>query len=106
MKATKERASRRLWKTPRNQVTYQDCCGTEIVFRDLDAPDDPSVGDYATVDGIPAEGEYLMPDGKLLTFFDGVVTKIVEPSEESIAQAKRLMNQTKNKKRRLWKQRK
>ena len=36
-------------------------------------------GSKATVDGKPAEGEYLMPDGTKLTFERGVVTEIVTP---------------------------
>lgn len=103
MKA-KEQATRRLWKTPRNLLTLQDCCGIQLVFPELEGMEDPQVGDKATVDGMDVEGEHLMPDGTLLVFVDGEIVKVVEPSAESLATARKMINNSKSKTRKLWKQ--
>ena len=34
--------------------------------------------DIATVDGAPANGEYLMPDGTTYVFEEGILTQIIE----------------------------
>jgi hypothetical protein len=63
----------------------QDATGVTIEFTDLNDGDIPKLDDVATVDGVPAEGEFLMPDGNTLVFTGGVLTEIVaveEPSEE------------------------
>ena len=43
---------------------------------------DVSIGDTATVDGAPAEGTHVMTDGRTFVFEAGVLTEIVEPTEE------------------------
>ncbi|KOS06998.1 hypothetical protein AM493_13875 [Flavobacterium akiainvivens] len=65
----------------------QDATGAEIDFTDL--PDDGviEIGALATVDGQPAEGEYLMPDGYTYVFAAGELTEIIEPEEEAPAAA-------------------
>lgn len=70
----------------------QDATGIEIDFTDL--PDDAiiEVGAMATVDGMPAEGEYLMPDGYTYIFTAGELTEIIEPEEESAPAALRAEN--------------
>jgi ATP-dependent protease ClpP protease subunit len=70
----------------------QDATGIEIDFTDL--PDDAiiEVGTMATVDGMPAEGEYLMPDGYTYIFTAGELTEIIEPEEESAPAALRAEN--------------
>lgn len=61
----------------------QDATGAEIDFTDL--PDDAviEVGAIATVDGKPAEGEYLLPDGFTYVFAAGELTEIIEPEEDA-----------------------
>lgn len=59
----------------------QDAAGTEIDFTDL--ADDATIekGQKATVDGKPAEGEFVMPDGITYVFTAGELTEI-KPAEE------------------------
>jgi len=77
----------------------QDATGAEIDFTDL--PDDAviEVGAIATVDGAPAEGEYLMPDGYTYIFEAGELTEVIEPEEDTEAASLRAEN--KNLKRQL-----
>jgi ATP-dependent Clp protease protease subunit len=60
----------------------QDGTGTSIDFTDL--PDDGviEVGQKATVDGNPADGEYVMPDGFTYVFTAGELTEIKDPEQE------------------------
>lgn len=60
----------------------QDANGTEIDFTDLAEDDTPSVGDKATVDGSPAEGEYVMPSGETFVFAAGELTEIKDDEKE------------------------
>ncbi|MFP9114927.1 Clp protease ClpP [Flavobacterium sp. RHBU_3] len=57
----------------------QDATGAEIDFTDLADADVVEIGATATVDGQPAEGEYLLPDGTTYVFTAGELTDIVEP---------------------------
>lgn len=61
----------------------QDATGAELDFTDV--PDDAviEVGATATVDGKPAEGEFLLPDGFTYVFTAGELTEIIEPEEET-----------------------
>jgi ATP-dependent Clp protease protease subunit len=70
----------------------QDATGAELDFTDL--PDDAviEVGATATVDGSPAEGEYLMPDGYTFVFTAGELTEIIEPEEDTEAASLRTEN--------------
>lgn len=65
----------------------QDATGAEIDFTDL--PDDGivEIGATATVDGAPAEGEYLLPDGATYVFEAGALTEIIEPEDDAEAPA-------------------
>jgi ATP-dependent Clp protease, protease subunit len=58
-------------------LTIQDGTGKEIVF-DTEG-DTPQVGDKATIDNTPAEGEITMPDGKIFVFDTGELKEIKEP---------------------------
>ncbi|MXN91299.1 Clp protease ClpP [Flavobacterium sp. Sd200] len=60
----------------------QDATGAEIDFTELGDDDLIEVGATATLDGAPAEGEYLMPDGYTYVFEAGELTEIIEPEEE------------------------
>jgi ATP-dependent Clp protease protease subunit len=80
----------------------QDATGAEIDFTDL--PDDGvvEVGATATVDGAPAEGEYLLPDGFTYVFEAGALTEIIEPEEDAeVPAAASLRAENKNLKRQL-----
>ena len=77
----------------------QDATGIEIDFTDL--PDDaiPEVGAEAMIEGEPAQGEYVMPDGATYVFEAGVLSEIVEAdAAEEVAS---LRNENKNLKRQL-----
>lgn len=67
---------------PENKIV-QDANGDDIDFPDLEEDDVPEVGDTATVDGSPAQGEYLMPSGETYVFEDGALTEIKPKEEES-----------------------
>ncbi|HYD91364.1 MAG TPA: ATP-dependent Clp protease proteolytic subunit, partial [Flavobacterium sp.] len=70
----------------------QDATGAEIDFTEL--PDDGviEVGAIATVDGKPAQGEYLLPDGFTYVFEAGELVEIIEPEEDAEAAALRAEN--------------
>lgn len=60
----------------------QDANGTEIDFTELEEDATPSVGDKATVDGSPADGEHVMPNGETYVFASGELSEIKEAEEE------------------------
>ncbi|MEW5675567.1 ATP-dependent Clp protease proteolytic subunit [Flavobacterium enshiense] len=65
----------------KNELILQDATGLELVFPELESSDVASVDAKVTVDGKPAEGDYLMPDGSTVVAANGVVTEI-KPVEE------------------------
>lgn len=65
-------------------VDVTDANGAIITFPDVADGTMPVVGDKATVDGTPAEGEYLMPDGSTFVFAGGELTQIVPPNEQEV----------------------
>lgn len=67
--------------SPKNKL-IQDANGDEIDFPDLEDDDTPSVGDNATVDGSPADGEYVLPSGETYVFTSGELTEIQEAEDE------------------------
>lgn len=77
----------------------QDGTGTEIDFSDL--PDDAviEVGATATVNGKPADGEFILPDGFTYIFTKGELMEIIEPEEN--AEVAIVMAENKNLKRQL-----
>jgi ATP-dependent Clp endopeptidase proteolytic subunit ClpP len=75
-------------------ILLQDANGVEIDFPDVMEGEQPIVGEStAMVDGSPAEGEYLMPDGTTMIFVGGILTEIkeaeVDDSAERIAELER-----------------
>lgn len=77
-------------KEPVKNIVLQDTDGVEIDFPDVMEGEEPEIGvSTATVDGAPANGDYLMPDGRTFTFAEGVLTAIVE-AEEPDANAERI----------------
>ena len=65
-------------------VDVTDANGTLITFPDVADGTMPIVGDVATVDGKPAEGEYLMPDGTIFVFMAGALTQVIEAGEVEV----------------------
>ena len=60
-------------------ILLQDANGVEIEFPEVMEGELPEAGvSIATVDGTPAEGEYIMPDGQTYIFVGGVLTEIKE----------------------------
>ncbi len=59
-------------------MVLQNAVGDELVFPKLNDSDSPSIGDYATIDGEPASGEYVMPEGETYVFKNGTLTEIIE----------------------------
>lgn len=58
-------------------LILQDANGMSLDFPDVAKDAMPQVGDVATVDGSPAEGEYLMPSGETYVFAAGELTEII-----------------------------
>lgn len=61
----------------------QDATGAELDFGEVADDATIEVGAKATIDGNPAEGEYLLPDGRTFVFVAGELTEIIEAEEES-----------------------
>lgn len=53
----------------------------EVDFYELGEDDEVKVGDKATIDGQPAEGEHTMADGKKYTFSGGTLNEIEEKEQ-------------------------
>lgn len=75
-------------------LVLQDANGTEIDFPDLVEGDMPKVGDKANVDGKPAEGEIVMPDGDTFKFEGGELKEILEKQEEADDSALKTENES------------
>jgi len=69
---------------PKNKLV-QDATGVELDFADLADGDAVTVGAKAMVAGVPAEGEYTLPDGTVYMFVAGELTEIVLPSDETMS---------------------
>lgn len=74
----------KLFSTKKINLIIQDENGMEINFPDLEDTSTPSVGDVATVEGVPAEGSYIMPSlgNATAVFSEGILTEIIEPEAE------------------------
>jgi ATP-dependent protease ClpP protease subunit len=65
-------------------VDVTDANGVIITFPDVAEGTMPTIGDTAVIDGKPAEGEYLMPDGNTYVFVAGELTQIVEAGDVEV----------------------
>jgi ATP-dependent Clp endopeptidase proteolytic subunit ClpP len=63
-------------------IMIQDANGATLDFAQIEEGQEITVGAIATVDGAPAEGEYVLPDGKVFVFASGELTQIVEAEAE------------------------
>lgn len=68
-------------------IVLQDANGVEVEFPEVMEGETPAIGAVATIDGQPAQGEYLMPDGSTYVFVDGALSEIKEAEVEDEAQA-------------------
>ena len=71
----------------KSELILQDGSGEkEVVFADLEPTDVAEVGQMATVNGEPAEGDFILPDGSTLVFVKGelmeIKPKVDAPEEE------------------------
>ncbi len=60
----------------KSELILQDATGVELVFPELDSNELPTTDANVQVDGKPADGEYLMPDGSTIIAQNGVVAEI------------------------------
>lgn len=93
---TKLNAFAKSFKIPKIvNLTLQDSNGVDIVFPDLADDATPVENDFATVDGQPAEGDYIMPqlENAVVTFAAGTVTAITVQSVDNTAQIATLQAQ-------------
>jgi ATP-dependent Clp endopeptidase proteolytic subunit ClpP len=62
-------------------IVLQDANGVSIEFPEVAEGESPEVGAIATVDGQPAEGEYVMPDGATYVFVGGALSEMIVNDE-------------------------
>jgi len=62
-------------------LVLQDANGVEITFPEVEEGE-PAIGDSATVDGLPANGEYISPTGETWVFVDGSLTEVKSVEQE------------------------
>jgi len=72
-----------LIKKPIVAITVTDANGVIIEFADLVEGDLPKVEDKATIDGQPAEGEFLQTDGTTFVFTAGSLVEIKDAAADS-----------------------
>lgn len=63
-------------------LVLQDANGVEIDFTELAEGDTPEVGAKAEIDGKPAEGEHVSPDGSKWVFEGGELKEIIPAESE------------------------
>lgn len=72
-----------LFTTKPKNLMLQDTNGTQLDFGDeIETPEQIQVGVTAKVDGVPAEGEFVMEDGTTYIFTAGELTEIVPSGDE------------------------
>jgi ATP-dependent Clp protease, protease subunit len=64
-----------------------DANGVMIDFPDVAEDAEPQIGDVATMEGQPVNGEHVMPDGRTFVFTDGALTEIVEAEQDEELEA-------------------
>jgi ATP-dependent Clp endopeptidase proteolytic subunit ClpP len=69
------------FKKPVVNIVLQDANGVSIEFPEVAEGESPEVGAIATVDGQPAEGEYVMPDGATYVFVGGALSEMIVNDE-------------------------
>lgn len=74
------------FKKPVVNIILQDANGVSIEFPEVAEGETPAIGAMANVDGQPAEGEYIMPDGSTYVFAGGTLAEIREAEEDKANQ--------------------
>jgi ATP-dependent protease ClpP protease subunit len=69
------------FKKPVVNIVLQDANGVSIEFPEVAEGESPAIGAIATVDGQPAEGTYLMPDGASYVFVNGALSEMLVNDE-------------------------
>jgi hypothetical protein len=69
------------FKKPMVNIVLQDANGVSIEFPEVEEGESPEIGSIATVDGQPAEGEYVMPDGATYVFVGGALSEMIVNDE-------------------------
>lgn len=75
-------------KSPVKNIVVQDANGRSVDFPDIEEGQDIVVGSKATIDGTPAEGDVVMPDGRTFVFAGGELVEIREAEVEDDMEAK------------------
>lgn len=64
-------------------IVLQDVNGKELDFGpEVKSPEELVLGMKATLDGRPAEGSFVWPDGTILKFKAGVLSEIINPVKQ------------------------
>lgn len=74
------------FKKPVVNIVLQDANGVSIEFPEVAEGESPAQGAMATVDGQPAEGEYLMPDGATYVFAGGILQEMIVNDDNVLEQ--------------------
>ena len=67
-----------------NEKIVHTAEGGDLVFPDLEADEKVEVGDTATLEGQPADGEIVTADGDTIEFDNGEVVQVEENEEETV----------------------
>ncbi|MEO0508141.1 MAG: hypothetical protein AAF090_18440 [Bacteroidota bacterium] len=81
------------------QLTLQTALAEELVFSEVELGQNPSVGDEAMLDGKPAHGTFMMPEGHTLIISEGVIVEIIPASEDVAAQLKNFIKRRNSRRR-------
>jgi len=80
--------------SPPKLIIVQDVNGVEIDFGDaIETKEQISVGVKASIDGSPANGDYVLSDGSTYVFESGTLAEIKEPASENSIDVDQLQNE-------------
>lgn len=71
-----------MFKPAPKMIVLTATTGEALDFGEILTEEEIAVGVKATINGVPAEGSYVMPDGKTFVFVGGELTEIVEPVDD------------------------
>ena len=73
--------------SPSQNIIVQDVNGVEIDFPELETAEQIAVGTTATIEGAPANGDYVLASGETYVFESGSLTEIKEAESEDEPEA-------------------
>lgn len=82
-------------------IVVQDANGVSIDFPDVEDGQEIVVGAKATVEGSPADGEYVMPTGETFVFMGGELSEIKEAASDESEEMQALKEENANLKEQL-----